>query len=502
VAQIRGSRSEPVVVFIGLLAAAVVGSWLAGPDGNWDLRNYHAYNGIAAIRWSFTRDVAPAGIQSFLNPLFDIPYGIAMTVADGTVVLSAVLAFIQAWCWFAVARTARVLLDGDGLLDPRVITATLAAALGSAAISVSFTTFNDWIVAAFCCEAAASFVRLERGTSTRRSDLWGGAALGLALTVKLTSAPFAVALALAVLWIAPRTSVVRWLTGGAVVVTTCLVPWAAFLAARYGNPVFPLYGGLFDSPDGAASSFDDARFGARSVRDVLRLPWDLAKGTASYGEFPFRDWRPAAGLVFVILAMFLNRSGGRRFPGASVLAAVIIASTILWAVMFGIYRYWLAQEVLVSLLVAVAIIRFGHIAPQALAIITVAALAFQQAPDWGRNAQLHADIGPLGRRPVVLLAAGPPQGYLAASLPRDATLVSTQDFGAAFTTSGPLWRRVRAAMESGAARGQLYVVFDPQTGPAGMFPVPMRPSEDCASIETVRRLTLCTATLVEGTGAA
>jgi hypothetical protein len=45
-----------------------------GQDGNWDLRNYHLYNPWAWLNDRLTTDLAPAGLQSYFNPLIDLPY--------------------------------------------------------------------------------------------------------------------------------------------------------------------------------------------------------------------------------------------------------------------------------------------------------------------------------------------------------------------------------------------------------------------------------------------
>src|SRR6266571_3367462 len=64
-----------VALFGAFLAAAAAGSLLLGQDANWDLQNYHYYNPWA---WwhgrTFTKDLAAAQIQTFHNPLLDLPF--------------------------------------------------------------------------------------------------------------------------------------------------------------------------------------------------------------------------------------------------------------------------------------------------------------------------------------------------------------------------------------------------------------------------------------------
>ena len=60
-------------MILGSLLAGAAYTWFAGEDINWDWRNYHEYSAFALIHGRFNEDVAPAGIQTFLNPLGYLP---------------------------------------------------------------------------------------------------------------------------------------------------------------------------------------------------------------------------------------------------------------------------------------------------------------------------------------------------------------------------------------------------------------------------------------------
>ena len=49
-----------------------------GTDAHWDLKNYHIYNPFAAINNRYTIDVAPAQLQTYLNPILDYPFYFAI----------------------------------------------------------------------------------------------------------------------------------------------------------------------------------------------------------------------------------------------------------------------------------------------------------------------------------------------------------------------------------------------------------------------------------------
>ena len=64
------SRSATLGAFALILIVLCVVAWQDGPDANWDLRNYHLYNGFAILNGRLGRgprtradtDVPPSGI--------------------------------------------------------------------------------------------------------------------------------------------------------------------------------------------------------------------------------------------------------------------------------------------------------------------------------------------------------------------------------------------------------------------------------------------------------
>jgi len=69
-------------VIASLLTVLGFGVWSIsiGQDANWDLFNYHFYNPYALINDRIGFDYAPAQVQTYLNPLPDIPYYLAAQV--------------------------------------------------------------------------------------------------------------------------------------------------------------------------------------------------------------------------------------------------------------------------------------------------------------------------------------------------------------------------------------------------------------------------------------
>jgi hypothetical protein len=63
-----------IIYFIALGIISVI----LGQDVSWDLRNYHFYNPYMLLTGRFKYDVLPAQIQTFFNPLMDVPFFVAI----------------------------------------------------------------------------------------------------------------------------------------------------------------------------------------------------------------------------------------------------------------------------------------------------------------------------------------------------------------------------------------------------------------------------------------
>jgi hypothetical protein len=63
---------------LGFAALAMFMAWRLGQEVSWDLRNYHFYNAYFLLDNRFTRDIEPAGVQTYFNPILDIPFYVAV----------------------------------------------------------------------------------------------------------------------------------------------------------------------------------------------------------------------------------------------------------------------------------------------------------------------------------------------------------------------------------------------------------------------------------------
>ncbi len=64
------TRAPPWAFPLFAAIFCAISVWL-GADASWDLRNYHLYDGHAALSGTLWRDIAPAQLQSYYPPASD-----------------------------------------------------------------------------------------------------------------------------------------------------------------------------------------------------------------------------------------------------------------------------------------------------------------------------------------------------------------------------------------------------------------------------------------------
>src|SRR5262245_35908281 len=107
------TRTPPA--WLAVLVLCGTSSLLAtvvGKDVNWDLFNYHFYNGYAFLTDRAHKDIAPAQLQTFLNPLLDVPLYLAISHLS-PIVVGLVYGFVQGFNAVAVWLIGKALLPID-----------------------------------------------------------------------------------------------------------------------------------------------------------------------------------------------------------------------------------------------------------------------------------------------------------------------------------------------------------------------------------------------------
>jgi hypothetical protein len=360
-----------------LVIAASLGVtiWYAtarGQDFNWDQRNYHIGVPFLLAHGRFWDSIAPAGIQSYLNPyvmelqFFAMRHLSAISFAVTLAVFQSLAFMIAGLLSAEVARPA-----GGSQATVLGLLGFALSLLAPMPLSEAGTTLIDLVTAVPVLAAYSLLLTRGHRLSFLTSAVLAGALLGAATALKLSNGVFALgAVGFALAGPESLRRRIVWLLacGGAAIVAFAAVggPWYIEVWERFRNPFFPFFNNIFLSPDFPPLAI---RINISPPRSLLaiwvyplywvlphRLYWLLGGnppsglGSPSSEEF-FRDarWMVAiCGITLFLAALLIFRRWARarlNDPATGLLFAFIIGYVV-WLFEFGIQRYAAPLDIL------------------------------------------------------------------------------------------------------------------------------------------------------------
>ncbi len=347
-----------------VLALLPVGCALAalaiGQDANFDLLNYHAFDPYAFLHNSLAVDVIPASLQSYLNPLIDVPFYALMTHVPPRFE-AAIVGAVQGLNLVLVACIARR-ATGSRLL---ALAATIAAGVAGGFASELGNSMGDTIVSIPVLAGVwCALVAIERGSATpgarpgqarrhrtrrdavghddaRRAETWwwaaAGALAGLGVGLKLSELEVCVGLVVAAGAVAGswRDRLRRLLVTGLADLAGLLATagyWTVHLWLTYHDPlVFDASSNaLFPTPYLPAAAAQGRGFLPANLFQALVYPLYWFVHPLAVAEIPLRElsiplaYVLTAALVVVVVARAILRTAraGARWarrsaPGAA-----------------------------------------------------------------------------------------------------------------------------------------------------------------------------------------
>lgn len=443
-------RAPGMAIWLVPVLCGLVSVWL-GQDDNWDLRNYHWYNAYALLNGRLDLDMAPGQWQSYFNPLIDVPYYLLSTTLPGPLV-GFLMGFVHGLNFVLLLAIARQLLGerAGGARLPLLLAAV--GVCGAGFLSQLGNTMGDNLTALLVLGALHLVLRGWddlHNASTRVIGLMllSGLAMGVGTGLKLTNAPYAVALCAALLT-APASWRVRValaaVQGSAVAVGIVIAAgyWWLTMWERFGNPLFPQFNNLFRSPLAQQLGVIDNHHMPQNALEALAWPLVFMAQITRVSEIPLKLAVVPLLYVLALLFVVLWLAGKARprpapsalSPRARFLLVFGLIAYLLWMKLFGIYRYLVPLELLAPLMVWLLVERMAapvcaaRIGGWLLAATTLAVFPFAS---WGHASWASPNFGaqvPKLARPadtIVFTAHGdPPMGWLATFFPRDVRVIA------------------------------------------------------------------------------
>jgi hypothetical protein len=435
--QSPAARWSWPLALVACVAAAGFAAVATRLDVNWDLKNYHFYNAYAFLNGRLGWDVAPAQLQTYHNPLLDLPFYYLVQEIPSPRVIAFVMASTTGVAAFCLLRILAALFPKGG--EDRALwiaAAFIAGMTGSMGRSVIGSTMNEWPPAMLMMLSLAILVAptAARGSPRAREVALASLIAGFAVGLKLTYGVFGAGLAISLAAFGtPRERLRRVFLGGVFLFAGFLATygfWGVTLQREFGNPFFPYFNELFRSPWAEPVSLVDPNYGPRGALQAIFFPLYFAREYRLVSEVSFRDWRLATLLVLSLLALAAWLLRGRRAgahahrdlaivaPEWRLVAVFTVASYLAWLKLFGIYRYLVPLEMLSGPLIVGCVLYLvpGRNARRALLVVLVAILVgTTRTASWGRldfrGAYFDVAVPDLAPRALVIMGYAEPMSY-------------------------------------------------------------------------------------------
>ena len=376
--MVQRTRKPVLIVIICLLIPIAFGflSLFFGKDANWDLKNYHYYNGFSFIENRLSYDISPGQQQTYLNPIFDVLLyllinsvtprlvGFIYGFIHGMNISLVLLIYIQA---LMTSRSIERKIVGIIII---LITST-----GPGFLSELGNSMNDNIISLISLVVVLILIVIIKNDNVEvnKEDIlrisFAGLLMGLFVGLKQTTIIFALCSGIMLLiFVKPRrkrfllfilygfTGILGFLGSNGL--------WMWRLWENFGNPLFPYFNQIFKSPMIAPINISDPRFLPKNFTEYLFWPILMSNDSFRVCEIKFLDIRFAllylmvfAWIIFVIKEKISTQKKGKLYQkdrnfnpiAKNFIVCYVISSFFVWMILFSIYRYIIALEMLVPL---------------------------------------------------------------------------------------------------------------------------------------------------------
>jgi len=398
-----------VIILIQILVPLGFGciALLRGQDTSWDIQNYHLYNPYALLHHRLNFDLLPSGEETYYNPYIDLVYFLGIKYL-APCVLGFLIGFLQGLNFVVLFHIYKSCLKA---IDEKYARwAVLLAFLGI--FSVGFlsevgTVYWDSLVSLFPLISLLIIVKfMDSLVSGRGRALFtvvlAGMMAGIGGGLKLIAIPYAFSLFLSFFIISmpwKRKLIIAALFGGGALFGFLSIDglWLWNVWHLTGNPIFPRMNQIFHGELAPFTSILDARFFPRNIIEGIFYPVVFTLNPFRVGEEAFRQisWLSVYlfSLVFLLSKAFQFFGMKKKSLMRSEIKYLLFffwISFFLWMNIFGVYRYLIAIEILIPLILFVLLLNMLEVSFLTPAIVVVMIEFFtlfniNGIPDWGHS---------------------------------------------------------------------------------------------------------------------
>lgn len=348
-----------------------------GQDFNFDLRNYHYYNGYSFLNLKIGQDFFGANLQTYLNPVFDSLAYLMIKYLPSKLTGFLIGAMQGINIYLLVLLTNFFIKPSNSSVDTFFIPGMigLMGFISANVIGEIGTTFHD-LTLAICALLSlllmAHALKDDDLSSTKKWFLVMGAGLclGMGAGFKLTLYPYCIGAAVAFIflkkqWAIKLKMLILFFVGGLAGFTLINGYWTYLLWSNFGNPVFPFYNKIFKSEYYYPISFTNPWFYHKNILEAFFYPFYFSWNHLTSGvNISFRDFRMPC--VEVLLIIYILKIIFKKKPISSInlhslefkkyFITFFISSYVIWQYQFSIQRYMMILDLLAPLMLYILLI--------------------------------------------------------------------------------------------------------------------------------------------------
>ncbi|MCQ2789065.1 MAG: hypothetical protein MJ229_01680 [bacterium] len=367
------TKTINILIFLFILIVLSAENIISGKeDASYDFVFNSAYNGYYILSNRITKDLLPCGIESYLNPYFNIINFQIRLWFDSIPSIAQILYSIPhtILCFFVFLINKELFLNYENKKFYNwilVIIATFLCLSEVTFVSSVGTHFN--CIPASACVVAALFLLIKylKGENTKNLKLIG-VLLGVACGMELMACPYFLAIIVAFSICSSHQNLKLFFKNIGIITLFAIISfviydgyWAYSLFKYFGNPVFPFFNNIFKSDLMSFVNYQSQYVVTNPLKLLIfPLVWfDNVPPNLQVEMMPFFDLRHIFMYFSTILLcflvgrqIFLSKAKAKienlkiEYKIQLFLLIFAITSYILWAQTYCLIRYFIPVLVL------------------------------------------------------------------------------------------------------------------------------------------------------------
>lgn len=363
-------RSSKIQLIFFLLIGCVLSICLKY-EVMWDFANYHYYNPWAFLNGRVGYDIAPAGLNTYFNPLMDIPlYLMIQYFNDSPNIIYAFQGLYFGGLLYVFFKILGLFFDGSTWTGrASILAAMLIGSTGWATFMQIGTSTNEEAMALL---VLLSFYLLLKEIFVSKSGRWqvyfgSGFILGSAMGLKLTVVIYCISTGLSLILfykeiVKNKRNIPLFILGGILGFLLFNGFWMYMMWDKFQNPFFPFLNNIFQSEYLPNENFRDKKMLPENIWAWIFAPFYRAIFKQGVEENAlYLDYRFVFVyiiFIFVVTSLLLSKFRSAMTTKTKFLSVNFFLGYVLWLAVFSINRYTIFLELLAAMFIVKFFVEF------------------------------------------------------------------------------------------------------------------------------------------------